>query len=214
MVGINKAHHLPSHFSHVRPMAIPGCLRHITRSGLCLDWTGEGKVIRRCTRQGNGKLQSRTTYHIVAQKISCWLIWEDLWRLVLFRGYAFSHIKHQAISIPFFRFWWLKLMICTIHNPARGIIVGPQWLLRAQSQEFGRTANPDHVIWIRKSNQQGKSTHFEFLSHRWRIGYVQQPRRCVRILIYVVMDHSRRRKDNTGHHSVKWDRPNPTSRLQ
>lgn len=29
--------HLPSHFSHMRPIAIPGCLRHISRSGWCLD---------------------------------------------------------------------------------------------------------------------------------------------------------------------------------
>ena len=27
--------HLPSHFSHRRPMAMPGCLRHMIRSGWC-----------------------------------------------------------------------------------------------------------------------------------------------------------------------------------
>lgn len=30
----SKTHHLPSHFSHTRPIATPGCRRHMSRSGV------------------------------------------------------------------------------------------------------------------------------------------------------------------------------------
>lgn len=36
---------IPSHFSQTRPIDTPGCLRHKTKSGLCLamgDWTVDG----------------------------------------------------------------------------------------------------------------------------------------------------------------------------
>ena len=47
--------HLPSHFSQSRPRAMPGCLRHITRSGWCFAMVF-GRVVG---GGGGGGLMSR-----------------------------------------------------------------------------------------------------------------------------------------------------------
>ena len=48
----NRFHSIHSHFSHTRPMATPGCFRHMTRSGWCFamvdDSVGQSQCVCVC----------------------------------------------------------------------------------------------------------------------------------------------------------------------